>query len=151
MYKPTVLTLVGMLALATPAAAAADEVRDAIEQTNAQFVEAYKAGDAATIATLYTATAKMLPPDATEVAGREAIQSLWQSWLDAEPSDLTLETTDVESSGDLAYEIGLFSFQPPAGDTSMVTATGNYLVVWKHDADGNWRRHVDTWNDTPTE
>jgi ketosteroid isomerase-like protein len=31
----------------------------------------------------------------------------------------------------------------------MVTATGNYLVVWKRGDDGNWRLHVDTWNDAP--
>jgi uncharacterized protein (TIGR02246 family) len=141
--------IVGMLALAAPAAA--DEVRDAIEQANARFVEAYEAGDAAAIAALFTDTARMLPPDATEVAGREAIQNLWQSWLDDEPHDLTLETTEVEASEDLAYEIGRFSFQAPAEDKSMVTSSGNYVGVWKRGGDGNWRLHVHTWNDTPTE
>jgi uncharacterized protein (TIGR02246 family) len=149
MHKSTVLALAGLLALAMPAAA--DEVRDAIEQADAQFVEAYKDGDAAAIATLYTETAKVLPPDATEVTGREAIQSLWQSYLDAGLKDLTLATTKVESDGNLAYEIGDFTIQVPAEDKSMVTATGNYLQLWKHDTDGNWRLHVDTWNDTPTE
>ena len=50
---------------------AAEDVRQAIEQVNARFVEAFKAGDAAAIAPLYTETAKMLPPDATKspVAG----------------------------------------------------------------------------------
>jgi uncharacterized protein (TIGR02246 family) len=143
------LVLAGVLALAVPATA--DEVRDAIEQANSRFVEAYKAGDAATIASLYTDTAKMLPPDATEVAGHEAIHNLWQSWIDSGLEDLTLEAIEVDSSGDLAYEIGQFSLQVPAEDKSMVTATGNYVVVWKHGADGNWRLQVDTWNDTPTE
>ena len=32
----------------------------------------------------------------------------------------------------------------------MVTATGNYVVVWKRE-DGNWRLHVDTWNDRATQ
>lgn len=149
MHKPTVMTLIGMLALATPAAA--DEVRDAIEQANARFVEAYNAGDAAAIATLFTDTATMLPPDATEVAGRDAIEKLWQSWLDDQPHGLTLETTEVESSDDLAYEIGRFGFQAPAEDQSMVTSTGNYVGVWKRGGDGHWRLHVHTWNDTPTE
>ncbi len=149
MLKFTALALVGMLGLTVPAAA--DDVRDAIEQVNAHFVEAYKDGDAATIASLYSDTAKMLPPDATEVAGHEAIQALWQSWIDGGLKDLTLEAMEVELSGDLAYEIGQFSLQAPAENNAMVTATGNYLVVWKRGADGNWRLHVDTWNDTPTE
>jgi ketosteroid isomerase-like protein len=93
----------------------------------------------------------MLPPDATEVAGREAIQGLWQGWLDDGLKDLTLEAIEVEASGDLAYEIGSFSMQAPAKNNTMMTATGNYVVVWKRGADGNWRLHVDTWNDAPSE
>ena len=132
-------------------AAAAEDVRQAIEQTNARFVEAFKAGDAATIASLYTETAKMLPPDTTEIAGREAIQAEWQSWIDDGLKDLTLEAQEVEASGDLAYEIGSFSLQAPTENNEMVTATGNYVVVWKRGADGDWRLHVDTWNDAPAE
>jgi uncharacterized protein (TIGR02246 family) len=131
-----------MVGLTVPAAA--DDVRQAVEQVNSQVMAAFKAGDAATIASLYTETAKMLPPDATEVAGREAIQNLWQGWLDDGFKDLTLEAIEVEASGDLAYEIGLFSLQAPAENNAMMTATGNYVVVWKHGADGHWRLHVDT-------
>ena len=126
-------------------------MRQAIEQVNAQVMAAFKAGDAAAIASLYSDTAKMLPPDATEIAGREAIQELWQSWLDDGLKDLTLEAIEVEASGDLAYEIGSFSMQAPAENNTMMTATGNYVVVWKRGADGNWRLHVDTWNDAPSE
>jgi uncharacterized protein (TIGR02246 family) len=128
---------------------AAEDVRQAIEQGNARLVEAFAAGDAAAIASLYTETARMLPPDASEVAGREAIRGLWQGWLDDGLKDLTLEAREVEASGDLAYEIGLFTLQVPAEDKSMTTAGGNYVVVWKRGADGAWRLHVDTWNDAP--
>jgi uncharacterized protein (TIGR02246 family) len=141
--------MVGMIGLTAPAAA--DDVRQAIEQVNSQVMAAFNAGDAAAIASLYSDTAKMLPPDATEIAGREAIQELWQSWLDDGLKDLTLEAIEVEASGDLAYEIGSFSMQAPAENNTMMMATGNYVVVWKRGADGNWRLHVDTWNDAPSE
>jgi uncharacterized protein (TIGR02246 family) len=147
MYRSAVLALGGML-VTLPVAA--EDVRQAIEGVNAQFVAAFKAGDAATIASLYTDTATVLPPSATEVAGREAIQQLWQSWIDDGLKDLTLEARTVESSGDLAYEIGEFGLQAPAENNAMVTATGNYVVVWKRE-DGNWRLHVDTWNDRATQ
>ena len=148
-WKSVTLAVVGVIGVAKPAAAEDD--RAAIDQANAQLIEAFKAGDAAAIAAMYAETAKMLPPDATEVAGREAIQKLWQSWLDDGLKDLTLESTEVEASGDLAYEIGDFSLQVPAENDTMATATGNYLVVWKRAADGDWQLQVDTWNDAPTE
>jgi uncharacterized protein (TIGR02246 family) len=148
MFK-LLLSVVCLSALAT--AAAAEDVRQAIEQVNARFVEAFKAGDAATIASLYTETAKMLPPDASAIAGRDAIQAEWQSWIDGGFKDLTLEAQEVEASGDLAYEIGAFSLQVPGENNDMVTASGNYVVVWKRGDEGGWRLQVDTWNDAPAE
>jgi uncharacterized protein (TIGR02246 family) len=141
------LLVVWVIGLTT--AAAAEDVRQAIEQVNARFVEAFKAGDAATIASLYTETARILPPDATEVVGREAIQMLWQGAIDDGVKDLTLKAIDVEAYGDLAYEVGSFSIQVPAENDAMATAGGNYLVIWKRGADGSWRLHIDTWNDAP--
>jgi uncharacterized protein (TIGR02246 family) len=149
MLKTATLVMVGIVGLTIPAAA--DDVRQAIEQVNTQVMAAFKAGDAATIASHYSDTAKMLPPDATEIAGREAIQELWQGWLDDGLKDLSLKASEVEASGDLAYEIGSFSLQAPAENDTTMTAAGNYVVVWKRGADGNWRLHVDTWNDAPSE
>jgi ketosteroid isomerase-like protein len=91
----------------------------------------------------------MLPPDATEVVGREAIQELWQGAIDDGVKDLTLEAIDVEACGDLAYEVGSFSIQVPRENNAMATAGGNYLVIWQRGADGRWRLHIDTWNDAP--
>jgi uncharacterized protein (TIGR02246 family) len=149
MRKTAILVIIGTVGLTAPAAA--DDVRQAIEQVNSQIMTAFKAGDAAIIASHYTDTAKMLPPDATEVAGREAIQDFWQAWLDEGLKDLSLEASEVEASGELAYEIGSFSLQVPADNDTMMTATGNYVVVWRRGADGNWRLQVDTWNDAPSE
>ena len=41
--------------------------------------------------------------------------------------------------------------QAPTENNDMVTADGNYVVVWKRGAEGSWRLHVDTWNDAPAE
>ena len=149
MLQSIVFAIVGVIGLATPVAA--DDVRAAIDQTNARVVEAFKAGDAAAIAGFYSEDAKMLPPDATEVAGRAAIQQFWQSWLDDGLKNLTLEAIEVEADGDLAYEVGNFSIEAPAENDAMATATGNYLVVWKRASGGDWQLHVDTWNDAPAE
>ncbi len=79
MLKSATLVIVGIVGLTVPAAA--DDVRQAIEQVNAQVMAAFKAGDAAAIASHYSETAKMLPPDAMEIAGREAIQGCGRAGL----------------------------------------------------------------------
>jgi uncharacterized protein (TIGR02246 family) len=147
MLKSTALAIVGVIGLTLPVAA--QDVRQAIEQANSRWVEAFKAGDAAAVAAIYAQDGKILPPDATEVAGREAIQKFWQSLIDSGLKDLTLDTLEVEASGDLAYEIGNFSIQTPAKDNAMATTTGNYLEVWKRTAGGDWQVQVDTWNEAP--
>lgn len=130
-------------------AAAAEDYRAAIEAVNAQFIAAYTAGDAATVTSLFTEDALVLPPDASEIRGPAEIEALWQSWLDAGITNLVITTKSVEGSGDTAYEVGEFSADAPDGNGGMLKATGNFVVVWKRDADGTWKYHIDTWNDTP--
>ena len=141
------ILLAGLLAFALPACA--EYVTAAIEAANAKMEKDYAAGDTKAIAEAYTEDGVMLPPDATVVKGREAIEKLWKGWIDAGLKNLKLKSTSVEGSSDLAYEIGDFSLDVPSADGSMSAATGNYVVVWKKGADGAWRLKVDTWNDTP--
>jgi uncharacterized protein (TIGR02246 family) len=141
------ILVASLVAFASPASA--DDAEAAIEAANAKMVADYAAGDAKAIAAAYAEDGVMLPPDATRVAGREAIEKPWKSWIDDGLKNLTLKSTEVESQGDLAYEIGEFTLQVPGKDGSMTIAPGNYVVVWKKGADGAWRLKVDTWNDAP--
>lgn len=121
----------------------------AIGEANATFTEALKSGDAAAIAALYADDAVRLPPDEPMVRGRAAIeQGFNEFFAGTSARDLTLTTVDVGASGDLAYEIGTFTFQ---GETEAGAAErqGKYVVVWKRAADGTWKMQVDIWNDTP--
>jgi uncharacterized protein (TIGR02246 family) len=140
--------LAAVLLIAAPARA--DDVRAAIDAANAKMMADYAAGDTKALALAYTEDAVMLPPDATRVVGHAAIEALWKSWIDAGLANLTLKSTDVDSGGDLAYEIGEFTLQVPVKGGNPTTATGNYVVVWKRGEDGAWRLKIDTWNDTPS-
>ncbi len=75
------------------------------------------------------------------VSGRPAIAEFWRSFFESGIKDVALETAEVESAGDLAYETG--TVQLVAEDGGVTTA--RYLVVWKR-TDGEWRMHRDTWN-----
>jgi uncharacterized protein (TIGR02246 family) len=122
-----------------------ENVREIITSANEKFMDAFKRGDAAGIAALYTDNAKLLPPDNQMVSGREAIESFWQGAMNMGIKEARLETVEVEAQGNLAYEIGRFalSVQRQGGDGT--TLTGKYVVVWKS-LGGSWRLHVDIWN-----
>lgn len=117
------------------------DIRTQIESTNAQFVSAFKRGDAAGIATLYTAGAQLLPANSDFVHGTAAIRAFWQSVIDMGLKGASLETIELEAHGDTAIEIGRYRLFA-GGDA--VADQGKYLVVWKHDS-GKWKLHRDIW------
>lgn len=121
------------------------DVRDAIKSAIQTFTEAFGRGDAAAIAAWYSADATLLPPDNPMLKGRDAVETFWQGAMGMGVTEARLETLDVESRDDLAYEVGRFemTLRPQGGDRS--TLTGKYVVVWKSEGDG-WRMHVDIWN-----
>ncbi|MDQ1558552.1 MAG: hypothetical protein QOD32_1612 [Pyrinomonadaceae bacterium] len=125
-----------------------EDVRKVIEKTNLKFAEIFGRGDAAGIAALYTADARLMPPDAPALSGTEAITAFWQGAMKMGIKAATLETIDVETSGgDLATEIGRFTLgmEVPGGGGERVEQSGKYIVLWKNDG-GTWKIHADIWN-----
>lgn len=122
-----------------------ENVRDAINSAVQSFGDAFRRGDAAAVAALYAEDATLLPPGSPVTKGRDAIREFWQGAMSVGVREAKLETVEVESRDDLAYEVGRFemAMQPPGGERAEVT--GKYVVVWKREADG-WRMHVDIWN-----
>ena len=93
------------------------------------------------MADLYTEDAQVIPPGGEVTSGRPAIATFWRTVMDAGVDDLTLDTTEVESAGDLACEVGAVRV---VGKNGQVTA-GRYVVVWKRQ-NGHWKLHRDIWN-----
>src|SRR6266851_6946756 len=56
-----------------------DAVRHSVDEGNRKFGAAAARKDYAGIAALYTANAKVLPPDAPIVTGKKAIEEFWRS------------------------------------------------------------------------
>jgi uncharacterized protein (TIGR02246 family) len=123
----------------------ATDVRAAIDRVNRRFVEAWNAGDVAGAMTVYTDDATILPPGAPRVKGRGAIQQFWQGVKDSGVRAVTLQTDDLEISGDLAREIGTATLTVRAEDGAEQTMTAKFVVVWKRQGD-EWRWHTDIWN-----
>jgi uncharacterized protein (TIGR02246 family) len=115
--------------------------RNEIASVNQQFEDAARKGDLDRLASLYTADAIALPPDGAMVKGRDAIKQMWGTIAQQMGlKDVRLNTLDLQTSGETAYEVG---------EAALTLANGNaavkYVVVWKR-VDGQWRLHRDIWN-----
>jgi ketosteroid isomerase-like protein len=95
----------------------------------------------AVLDSVYTAEAKLMPPGAPAVTGRENIRSFWQAAVDAmQPTGGMLETTTLEVIGPVAVETGRASAQTANGPLEV-----KYVVVWKNEG-GAWKWDIDIWN-----
>lgn len=132
---------------AVPASTFAAE-KSAMEETSRKYEQAYAAADAATLASLYTEGAILLPDDAEMVRGRQAIREFFSAGMGS-GATIKFTTLQIEGEGDLAFEVGRYDYsvQPEGQDAQ--ESSGKYVVVWRKGTDGVWRAHVDIWNQTP--
>jgi ketosteroid isomerase-like protein len=142
MVAVLLVVAVGAAVSAQRASGGAGEVRAAIEAGNKKFADGAAKHDAALIGSAYTTDAEAFPPNADVVKGRAAIQKMWQSVLDSGISAMELTTSEVETEGNLAYEVGTYSMKTKDGK---VADRGKYCVVWKR-ANGQWLLHRDIWS-----
>jgi uncharacterized protein (TIGR02246 family) len=117
------------------------DIQRAVTSANAQFVAAFKRGDAAGIASLYTPHARLLPANSDFVIGTSDIRAFWQGVIDMGIKEASLETMEVEAHGDTAIEVGRYRLLAAGGGTA---DHGKYVVIWKKDGDA-WKLHRDIW------
>jgi ketosteroid isomerase-like protein len=82
--------------------------------------------------------------DAFPAVGREAARAL----LETKPGSLAWHPAkaDVSRSGDLGYAYGTYEFKAADGKSS---EAGNYLRIWKRQADGHWKVVLDLLSPVP--
>ena len=91
---------------------------------------------------VYTTNARILPPGAPMVEGREPIKAFWRQAIAAMGvTGAKLSTVDAEAAGDGVVEIGRADLT--VAGNQIVTV--KYVVHWKQE-DGTWKWHVDIWN-----
>ncbi len=119
------------------------DIRQAIDRVNAGFVAGFNRGDFAAACAVYTENARIMPPGLPTIEGRPAIHEFWAGAAEAMGiKEVKLETVDLESDGDMASELGSWALAGESGPLD----NGSYVVVWKREADGSWKWHLDIWN-----
>ena len=95
---------------------------------------------------IYTSGARILPPGAPMISGRQAIKKFWSDLVTgANARSAVLTSIDVMPAGDGAVEIGsaLLTVAPPGQPEARMEV--KYVVYWREE-DGLWKWHVDIWN-----
>jgi uncharacterized protein (TIGR02246 family) len=120
----------------------------AIRAADSSFAAAVTAGNAAAVADVYEADAKLLPPNAPPIQGREGIQKFWAGFLGGYDVRITLATDEVEGRGDLGYNRGHYTLEgtPKAAGGAPLHDEGKFLEVMRKQPDGSWRYAVDMYS-----
>jgi ketosteroid isomerase-like protein len=119
---------------------------DAVAATRAAFVAALQGGDAGAAAAVYADTARLLAPSAELIRGRSAIEAFWRTGLEAGIVGVELEALELERNDDVAYELGRYALRLEPLDGGAVVDRGKYALVHERQADGSWKRAVETFN-----
>jgi uncharacterized protein (TIGR02246 family) len=123
---------------------------EAIGEINANWSEAFQAGDAATLAAMYTEDAFRLAPNEPTLRGREAMEQSFVTLVESTIArTITINTTEYGGVGNLAYSIGTYavSYEMEGGTEQ---EEGKYLVLSKLADDGSWKIYAHMWSsDSP--
>jgi uncharacterized protein (TIGR02246 family) len=119
-----------------------EAVADTIRTSERQMLADFRSRDANKVAAHYADDAVVMITNRPSMIGREAItQGMAQSIADpAFALDFANQKTEVAASGDLAYSRGTYtvSYTHPESKSS-VTEKGNYVNIYKLQADGSWK------------
>ena len=120
-----------------------ESIRAAMQQTNERFsTEVVAGGNFDALDHIYTSGARILPPGASLMQGRDQIKGFWQQAVQGLGiKSAQLSTIDAEQAGDTVVEIGKAELRLADGNTVEV----KYVVHWKQE-DGAWKWNVDIWN-----
>jgi|ERR1035437_1327508 ketosteroid isomerase-like protein len=121
-------------------------VKLAMASTNEIFnTEIFGKRNFAALDNVYTSDARILPPGAPMISGREAIKTFWGDMIQAlNATSAVLESVEVMPAGDGVVEIGRATLTAaPQGSTMQMEA--KYVVYWRQE-DDRWKWHVDIWN-----
>jgi ketosteroid isomerase-like protein len=98
----------------------------------------------------YAPNAVFLQPSGERITGSAAIRSLFQSIMSTFNSDLTLQSHNLETSGDLAYDSG--DFQETLTNVATgakISSKGSYITIFKRQPNGSWQIVQQVWTGSP--
>ena len=115
--------------------------RQAIEEINAEFVDAFNRGDAAATTTGYIEDCAVLVPNEPTVRGRQAVETLFKGMIEEIGGTASIEIVEVADAGDLAYQWATYTLEGRE-----VSDAGQLVEVYNRQADGSWKIRLSIFN-----
>jgi uncharacterized protein (TIGR02246 family) len=115
--------------------------RKAIDQARTAFAQNYSAGDGKRVASIYTPDAVMMQNSQPAIVGGPAISEFVKAQFEMAYIELTLSSAEVVFIGDgWAFDRGTYRSIVRIKESGEVDDDdGNYLVLWRRQADGSWK------------
>jgi uncharacterized protein (TIGR02246 family) len=140
-----------LLGFALTGCAGAGESEDpphvrAIEARNRHLEAQFGAGNLLGVADVYTDDAVMVDARGQRTRGREEIDAYWSAI--ESPVEWRLEIRSIRGSDAVAYELGT-SRLSTRRDGELHTSVSQFLLVWRHEPDGEWRIELDAFWPAP--
>jgi ketosteroid isomerase-like protein len=133
--------------MSSSAQPAIEQIRRGMAKTNELFnTEVFGRRNFDALDQIYTANARVLPPGAPMISGKEEIKNFWSNLITSvNAKSAVLESIDVIQAGDDAIEIGRATLDVAPAGQSPTQMEVKYVVHWKQEA-GSWKWNVDIWN-----
>ena len=94
----------------------------------------------------YLEDARLMAPGRPPVQGTAALRSFWRNEFDQGLVTLNLTPTEIDGSGDLAYEIGTYDLMVRREARGPFQDHGKYVVVYRRRPDESWKAAADIFN-----
>jgi ketosteroid isomerase-like protein len=147
-FRFILLALLAVTCFQLPAQDKAD-VKAILARQNKDMIDLAKAGRFEALEKYYDSDAMLLPNNFPVERGFKEILASHNMRKKAgyKMLDGQATTTDLLISGDLAVEIGTYSFTVTfPGPPEPVVDEGKYMTVWRKQKDGSWKIYADMWN-----
>jgi len=123
------------------------DVQSQLRDLSQDFATSFNTGNYDQAAALFAHDGVLMAPHYEGAYGQKSVEHLLRKLGEQGYSDLRLETTRVDSSGDMAMELGRFSVVVRKADGTMIPERGKYVRVWRRL--GAWLLMADCWSRTP--
>jgi uncharacterized protein (TIGR02246 family) len=120
------------------------DVQSLIRNLAQDFVTSFNTGNYDQVAALFAQDGAFMTPHHDPAYGPKAVERLLREIGEAGYEDLRLETVRVETSGDLAMEIGRYTVAVRQPDGTILADRGKYVKAWRRL--GVWLIVADCWS-----
>lgn len=121
---------------------------EVIQNRNHEYEAGFKAQDLPALLALHSDDVIFMSSHRTRVRGLEALRASLESEFSLGASKLTLTTEEVTRAGEFAMELGRYQVSLGKDTATPITDAGDYLVVWRQNARGEWLIYRDITTST---